>query len=281
MHHILLMIALLFSFLAKAEIPQIQLANLYHDKIDVSQYLVSEKLDGVRGRFEDGKFISRQGNLINAPQWFSAGFPSQTLDGELWIYRNQFEEVSRIIRSVNASDTDWQKVRFMVFDLPKSKENFAQRYKILQQLAAQNQSPYLQIIEQKEISDVKDLKKLLHQTIKNGGEGLMLHRKDSFYKAERNDDLLKLKIYEDAEAIVIKHLLGQGKYHNQMGALLVETPQKIRFKIGSGFSDQQRQNPPKIGAKITYKFYGKTKNGVPRFAIFMRERDDEPSEIAP
>ncbi len=281
MHHILLMIALLFSFLAKAEIPQIQLANLYHDKINVSQYLVSEKLDGVRGRFEDGKFISRQGNLINAPKWFGAGFPTQTLDGELWIERNQFEEVSRIIRSANASDSDWQKVRFMVFDLPKSKENFAQRYKILQQLAAQNQSPYLQIIEQKEISDVKDLKKLLHQTIKNGGEGLMLHRKDSFYKAERNDDLLKLKIYEDAEAIVIKHLVGQGKYRNQMGALLVETPQKIRFKIGSGFSDQQRQNPPKIGAKITYKFYGKTKNGVPRFAIFMRERNDEPSEIAP
>ncbi len=277
MHHILFIFILIFTFSAQAEAPQIQLANLYREGIDVTQYLISEKLDGVRGRFDGEKLISRQGNIIKAPKWFTQDFPKTILDGELWIGRQKFEEVSQIISKENATDADWQKVRFMVFDLPADAEVFEIRYQKLRELVEKSNSPYLQIIEQNEISDAKFLKKLLHEVVKNGGEGLMLHRKDSLYKAQRNDDLLKIKTYEDAEAMVVAQIAGSGKYQGKLGAILVETPQKIRFKIGSGFSDEQRENPPKIGAKITYKFYGKTKNGVPRFPIFLRERNDEPS----
>lgn len=45
---------------------------------------------------------------------------------------------------------------------------------------------------------------------------------------------------------------------------------KIRFKIGSGFSDKDRAAPPPIGTTITYKYYGLTKNGLPRFPVFLR-----------
>lgn len=44
----------------------------------------------------------------------------------------------------------------------------------------------------------------------------------------------------------------------------------IRFKIGSGFKDSERENPPKIGSIITYKFYGRTKNDLPKFPVFLR-----------
>ena len=46
------------------------------------------------------------------------------------------------------------------------------------------------------------------------------------------------------------------------------------FKIGSGFDDKLRENPPKIGDIITYKFQNLTKNGKPRFPVFLRIRDD-------
>ena len=71
---------------------------------------------------------------------------------------------------------------------------------------------------------------------------------------------------------MIAHLPGKGKYEGMLGSILVETETGIRFKIGSGFSDQERQNPPPIGSTITYKFTGKTSNNIPRFASFMRIR---------
>ncbi len=274
MRYILCFSFFLLSSQSIAEAPQIQLANIYREGIDVHQYLVSEKLDGVRGRFDGEKLISRQGNIIKAPEWFIKDFPKTILDGELWIDRGRFEEVSGIVNQENASDLDWQKIHFMVFDLPASNEVCLLRYKKLLDLVNKSNSRHLRVIEQNEILDATSLKKLLDKIVTAGGEGLMLHRKDSLYKAERNDDLLKLKTYEDAEAKVIAVIDGKGKNKGRLGALLVETPEKIRFKIGGGFSDKQRQNPPKIGSKVTYKFYGKTKGGKPRFPIFLRERSD-------
>ena len=264
-----------FSFSAQAELPQIQLANLYNSNIDISKYLVSEKLDGVRGYWDGEKMFSRKGNEIFVPSWFVKNFPHVAMDGELWIYRRKFELVSGIVRKEVPQDDEWRQVRFMVFDLPKSSEIFLQRVEKIKSLILEANSPYLQMVEQFKISDHQTLIEHLNLVVKNGGEGLMLHRLDSLYQAERNDDLLKLKTFEDAEATVIAHIEGEGKYREKMGALLVENNDKIRFKIGGGFSDEQRKNPPKIGSVITYKFFGKTKNNVPRFVSFMRVRDEK------
>ena len=278
MRHFFSILFFLISSFSLAAAPQIQLANLYSEEINLEEFLVSEKLDGVRGYFDGEKFISRQGNIINAPAWFTKNFPNEVLDGELWIDRGKFELVSKTIRQESIDEAAWQGVRFMIFDLPKSSEVFIKRYEILKLLVAKADSKYLQVINQFEVKDHKTLQKLLNSTVKNGGEGLMLHRKNSFYKAERNNDLLKLKTFEDSEGKVIAHIAGKGKLLGKMGALLVEieneNQQKIRFKIGSGFSDTQRKNPPAIGSQITYKFFGKTKNGTPRFASFWRERNE-------
>jgi len=132
----------------------------------------------------------------------------------------------------------------------------------------------VQVVEQRKVADHAALQALLDRTVAQGGEGLMLHRGSSLYRAERNDDLLKFKPYEDTEARVVGHLPGKGKYAGMLGALQVETPEGVRFKLGSGLSDAQRRDPPAIGALVTYRYRGFNDSGIPRFAVFMRIREE-------
>ena len=63
--------------------PSLLLANIYRDDIDLGQYWVSEKLDGVRAYWDGETLTSRNGNRFNAPPWFIEDFPHVPLDGEL------------------------------------------------------------------------------------------------------------------------------------------------------------------------------------------------------
>ena len=263
----------IFNSYAKSS-PQIQLANIYHKGINLNQYLVSEKLDGIRAYWNGKELISKQGNIINAPKWFVKNFPKEDLEGELWIDRGKFELVSGIVRQEIPNDEEWKKVKLMLFDMPKNPKIFEKRLLDMKNLVKNLDLENLKVIEQFEVKNHKDLQRKLNEIIKNGGEGLMLHKKNSFYQAIRNDDLLKFKAYEDEEAVIIDYIAGKGKFAGMLGAILVENKDKIRFKIGGGFSDDQRKNPPKIGTIITYKFYGKTKNNKPRFASLLRVRDE-------
>jgi DNA ligase-1 len=271
---LLTLILLTFSSLTPsyAESPPIQLATQFRDDINVKEYYVSEKLDGIRGYWDGTQLLSKQGNPFTAPKWFIQLFPAHPLDGELWIDRGQFEAVSSIVRTQDSNNNDWKKVKFMIFDLPSSEQPFHERILEMKKIVAQANSPYLKVIEQNKVESNKALQQLLDETVKMKGEGLMLHHQDALYQIKRNQDLMKLKKFEDAEATVIAHFPGKGKYEGMLGSILVETETGIRFKIGSGFSDEERQNPPPIGSTITYKFTGKTSNNIPRFASFMRIR---------
>jgi DNA ligase-1 len=253
--------------------PPIQLATLYHQDINIQAYWVSEKLDGVRAYWNGKQLISKQGNVFNAPGWFIKDFPPRPLDGELWINRHQFEKVSGITRKLQPIDQEWQKISFMIFDLPGSDADFTSRLQLMEKLIKSSESAYLKMIKQQRVENNQQLQLLLEQVLNKWGEGLMLHKGNAYYQAKRSKDLMKLKKYEDAEAVVIEHFSGKGRNTGRLGSLLVETKEGIKFKIGTGFSDIERENPPPIGATITYKYTGKTNNNVPRFASFMRIRD--------
>ena len=272
--HVAIFLAIFLAQKSFAKVPEIQLANVYREGINVSQYLVSEKLDGVRARWNGYELVSRRGNKINAPAWFIKNFPREELDGELWSQRGKFEEISSIVRKEIPDEIEWQKIKFMVFDLPQDKQIFKQRIKTLRKIIAAAESPFLELIEQFEVSNHEKLMEKLYEVNKSGGEGLMLHKKTALYKAGRNDDLLKLKTYEDEEAVVIDYIKGNGRLEGKIGALWVENADKVQFGIGSGFSEEQRNNMPKIGDKVTYKFNGKTKNNVPRFPVFLRVKEE-------
>jgi DNA ligase-1 len=107
-----------------------------------------------------------------------------------------------------------------------------------------------------------------------GGEGMMLRKPDSPYTVGRSYDSLKVKTHEDTEATVIRHLPGSGRNAGRLGSLLVELPNGIQFAIGTGFSDKERDNSPPVGSIITFKYYGFYKSGIPRFASFLRVREE-------
>lgn len=260
------------------EPPPLLLANLLGPSVDVSQYLVSEKYDGVRA-FWDGKTLRfRSGKTIVAPEWFVSKLPPESLDGELWIARGRFDEVSGIVRKEVPVDEDWRRVNYMIFELPQSDATasmtFADRVKRIESIVERARFPQLKAVPQFRVKDRAVLKRELDRVVKAGGEGLMLHLANAPYVTGRSDVLLKLKPLMDTEAKVIEHVPGKGKHEGRMGALLVETKEGIRFKLGTGFSDAVRANPPPIGATITYTYRDLTPQGKPRFASFLRVRDD-------
>ncbi len=257
---------------AELNTPALPLSNVYKEGVNLEEYLVSEKLDGARAYWNGRQLLSRQGNTYHAPAWFTAGFPEQPLDGELWIAHNSFEQLMSIIRDTKPTNS-WRKVRYMVFDIPLQHKTFTERMEKLETLFADISSPYIHLIKQSPIAGHDALMEQLAETVNAGGEGLMLRKMDSFYSAGRSNDLLKVKNWQDAEAVVIAHIPGKGKYTGMLGALLVETPDNIRFRLGTGFTDLQRRNPPPVGSLVTSKYQGKTVNGVPRFASFLRIRN--------
>ncbi len=255
--------------------PELMLANIYHNGIALDQYWVSEKYDGVRVLWDGDRLVSRGGNTYFAPSWFTKNFPEDKLDGELWIARQQFELTISTVRDHIPDSEAWKKVNFMVFDMPELDVVFDKRLTHLKKTIKDSNVAWLKTVKQWKVKDHKALLNQLDVITQQGAEGLMLHRGNSFYKGKRSGDLLKVKSYQDAEAVVIEHLSGKGKYRNMLGAIVVEMPNKKRFKIGTGFSDEERSNPPKVGQIVTYQYHGKTKNGIPRFASFLRIRELE------
>ena len=83
----------------------------------------------------------------------------------------------------------------------------------------------------------------LDQIVDAGGEGLVLRKAGMHYAAGRSDALLELNKWQDAEAVVLEHLPGKGRLRDLMGSLRVETSDRRRFQIGTGFSDAQRRRP--------------------------------------
>ena len=259
---------------ATAKPAEILLAQIYQRGIDVQQYLVSEKYDGVRAIWNGKALYTRAGHLIAAPAWFTKGFPTTPLDGELWIARGKFDAVSGAVRKEKPVDLEWRNITYLVFELPNTAGTFKARAKHIQHIVDLAKIPQLKAVSQFSVKDEAELKLKLKQIVAKGAEGLMLHKADAPYVTGRSDVLLKLKPYYDAEATVIGHTLGRCKYKNKLGALLMQTPEGIRFKLGTGFSDNQRENPPKIGSLVTYSYHDKTKNGKPKFASFLRVRVD-------
>ncbi len=255
--------------------PPIVLAERYHADIELSRYWVSEKYDGARAWWDGEKFVSRGGGVYRAPDWFVANLPNEVLDGELWIGRNQFQQLMQAIRDQVPDDAAWRTVKFMVFDAPKATGGFSDRQAHIETLLHSVSDPWVEQVSQTRVTSHDDLLIQLDRITKQGGEGLMLRREDAGYIGGRHYGLLKLKLHTDAEARVLAHLPGKGKYVNMMGSILVEDSAGVRFKIGSGFTDDDRQNPPAVGSLVTYRYQGTTRSGKPRFARYLRIRPEE------
>ena len=102
----------------------------------------------------------------------------------------------------------------------------------------------------------------------------MLRQPDSLYESGRSATLLKVKRFQDAEAQVVAHEPGKGRHRGRLGSLICELAGGVRFAVGSGLTDAERENPPAIGTVVTFRFQELSDRGVPRFPTFVRVRSD-------
>jgi DNA ligase-1 len=253
--------------------PPVLLAESWDNATDLSGWWMSEKLDGVRAYWDGKQFLSRQGNLYHAPQWFTDGLPDVPLDGELWIGRKKFQRTVSIVRRQDKNDL-WKEVRFLVFDAPAAAGGFEERLGFLQHALAQRTCEFACPHEHLLCKDLAALRAELTRIESLGGEGLMLRQPASKYVAGRSATLLKVKSFRDAEAMVIGHQAGAGRHHGRLGALLVRLPDGTQFAIGTGFSDRERSSPPAIGSTVTFRYQELSDGGVPRFPSYVGIRAD-------
>ena len=270
---IVLLVSVVMLAVAWAAPPAPMLPQVDDGQITISGWLMSEKLDGVRGYWDGQQLWSKNGTLFQPPPAFVADLPPFALEGELWGGHGGFETTAAVVKRLD-DPAGWLRLRFAIFDVPLAPGGFSRRVKKASAWFAAHPSPYAFVIPQQPVQDRAELQRELARIERLGGEGLIVRDPEALYLAGRRPELLKVKSFQDNEAVVIKHLSGQGKNAKLLGALLVELPDGTRFKIGAGFSDEQRRSPPPVGTTITFKHNGRYRSGLPKFPVFLRIRRD-------
>lgn len=264
--------------------------------------LVSPKLDGIRCIIRDGVAVSRK--LIPIPNKFVQaqlkGLPDG-LDGELMLeLPGSFAKVSSAVMSIEG-EPDFS---FRVFDRAEPQQfRFQVRYDGLAKLPF---IPYLYVVPHVLVRNHEELMVLEQQYVQLGYEGIMLRAPDGLYKfgrsTTREGGLLKLKRFEDAEAVVIgveeqMHNANEATTDNlghtkrsshaagkvgmgMLGALVCRMPSGVEFNIGTGFTAGDRMKywairETLIGRIVKYKFQPSHvgTDGAPCPAVFLGFRD--------
>ncbi|KAF8517280.1 DNA ligase/mRNA capping enzyme [Hysterangium stoloniferum] len=261
-------------------VPPLLLANPWKidGGLDVTGWWMSEKLDGVRVFYDGMQMLSRLGNPFTPPKELLAKLPKDlTLDGELFGGRQNFSETVSIVKTRNSER--WESITFEIFDVPsKGDLPFEDRMDFLETLfgpSGSHADSAFHVVEQTQVEDKDHVIKTLKNIESKGGEGLMLRRPRSIYEGKRSSSLLKLKSFYDAEARVTGYEPGKGRNKGTTGAIKCVMASGKTFNVGSGLSDRQRRNPPKVGSIIVYRFQELTRDGVPRFPTFIGESADK------
>lgn len=150
---------------------------------DVAGWIASEKLDGWRCVWTGSQLLTRSGNALSAPSWFTSALPATRLDCELHLGRGYNHNDTH--RAIAANE--WQRLKLTAFDIPEiglPVETAIQRLALLPQTASVGFSI---------VRDIIHARQMMREIVEQGGEGLMLRKPGSLYVDFRNDNLLKLK----------------------------------------------------------------------------------------
>jgi DNA ligase-1 len=264
--------------------PPLLLAHSWERDVDLTGWWMSEKLDGVRAYWDGARLISRLGNAFHAPEWFIAALPKDVpLDGELFTGRKRFQRTVSIVRRQDAGEV-WREVSYVVFDAPSHGGPFEERLRAIEATVARCDAAHVRAHPHEVCRGIEHLREELARVEALGGEGLMLRKPGSSYEVGRSSTLLKVKSFHDREARVVGHQPGAGRHAGRLGALLCELPDGTRFSVGTGLSDDERRDPPPIGAIITFRYQELSEDGVPRFPSYVGVRIDvafPPEKSAP
>ena len=249
----------------------LMLAQQYKGQ-DVTGWLESEKLDGVRAFWDGGVtrgrsvadvpwanrvrdhretistgLWSRGGKVLHAPNWWLDELPKWTLDGELWLGRGLFQETVSIVRRISG---DWGSIKFRTFDSPgpmftvSGGVNMGKGvpklhigptiYRLLRGdlVTSAVTSPIPQTV-------VRDIDAMMEHVVGMGGEGLILRKPNMLWLPKRVNWMVKVKQVHDSECVVVGFVGGKGKLRGLFGAVEVKDGD-VSFEL-SGFSNAERE----------------------------------------
>jgi DNA ligase-1 len=239
---------LFLPFVLLADKPNLLLLKTYKDQ-NISGWVMSEKLDGIRAYWDGEHLISRGGKIIYTPAWFTKNYPPFEIDGELWSKRDDFSNISLIVCDKIPSDK-WHEIKHYIFEVPHVKGGLFERLERVKPY----EDDIIKLIPQKEIKSKKELQRFLKDVEAKGGEGVVVRDPNAPYAVKRTSKALKVKSFKDAECEVVGYTKGRGKFEGKVWALRCRLQNNIVFYVGSGLSDKERKNPPKIGTIITFKY---------------------------
>ncbi|WP_245595654.1 DNA ligase [Hydrogenovibrio kuenenii] len=260
--------------MAQVKPPKVLLLKVYQSNQDIIGWLMSEKLDGVRGVWDGHQLHFRSGRMIHAPKWFVEQLPPFAVDGELWTKRNDFSNISSIVRQ-KLPDERWHQITYNIFEVPNQRGGLEARLEVLRHYLQNHPSSVIRIIPQTRIDSMQQFKSRLDEVLALKGEGLVVRRGNVSYEVGRSADALKVKPFKDDECNVIGYKSGAGKYQGEVGSIHCRLKSGREFYIGSGLKDRDRESPPRIGEQITFKYQKLTANGLPRHPVFLRVRPSE------
>ncbi|RXJ90620.1 DNA ligase [Arcobacter sp. CECT 8983] len=264
----LFLILILNSFIFGLDL---QKAKKYEQHDNIKNWVMSEKLDGIRAYWNTKELLTRKGNKIHAPKWFIKNLPDFELDGELWTKRDDFENIQSIVMDKKPSKK-WKEITYNIFEVPHQKGDFLSRLQLVQKYIEKEKLQHIKVIKQIKIKDKTHLKKFMEEVTNKKGEGVIVKNPTLNYFCGRSSNILKVKNFSDMEGEVIG--INMSKKTGVLKSLKVKLENGTTFNLGTGFTKVQREKSFKVGTIVSFKYYGFTKNGKPKFASFLRVRKD-------
>jgi len=272
LRHILFLFTLLFVHcLSFAATPELQTTETYQEEQDIRGWCMSEKLDGIRGYWDGQQMWTRNGNPIHAPAWFTSGLPPFELDGELWSGRGEFEFILSTVLDDSPSP-QWKDVSYNIFEVPHAPGDFRRRLDRAREWFDRNPSDHVRIIVQQNCRGRDHLLRFLKKVGDLGGEGVILKDPHRVYRDGSHQRVLKMKNYSRSSGTVVGFTPGQGRFEDMMGSLTVRLSNGVTFRLGTGFTTEERATPPPLGSTVIFRHCGLTGSGKPRFASFLKIR---------
>lgn len=268
----------------------VQLAESYdkHKKvISGKEFILSTKLDGGRllviNRENETLFYTRAGKqmegLIELEKDFK-NLPIGCYDGEL-IAEGTFENSAEMYNAtMKRSRIKGVKrgLKMMCYDFIEEEKDFwsgkckikcIDRKNRLQEILEKHKVNHIEYLYPLYIgTDVDMIEKYSAEAIANQDEGIMCNVADAPYETKRSKNLLKVKIFKEADVLVVDIVEGTGKYVGMVGALkckFMYNGEVCEVETGSGLTDSERElfwnNPSLILNKvITVKCFEVTKD---------------------
>lgn len=269
--------------------------------LDALRYPIygSPKLDGIRASVVGGQLLSRTLKQIpNRHIFHTLSDPRlEGLDGELIVGKPTSSTCYRDTVSGVMGHEGQPKFTYWLFDLWNTAETFSMRRRVLGRMYESNELPdCVALVHHVELRSREDLDAYEAEQVALGFEGVMLADPDAAYKFGRattkGGELLKVKRFEDSEAVVIgveeemfngneaqTNELGRTKRSTAkaglvgkgtMGALIVrDVKTGVEFNIGTGFTAADRAAAWPLGTIVKYKSFPVGVKDKPRHPVYL------------